>query len=419
MKEILICGGNRLSGTVQVHGAKNSVLPILAASILSGKESVLHNCPDLKDVTASIQILECLGCKVKREGRTVTVDSGTLVRSDVPDNLMREMRSSVIFLGAILARTGHAHMSFPGGCELGSRPIDLHLSALRALGATIEEKGGNLICHAGELKGCEINLAIPSVGATENTMLAACCAKGTTVITNAAREPEIADLQLFLQAMGARVYGAGSSTVIIEGGYPLHACSHTVMADRIVAATYLSAVASAGGDVMLQGVDYRQLSTVIATLSQAGCEISSEADRVRVCCDGLLHGVRPIRTAPYPGFPTDAQAPLMAALAKSRGTTVFVENIFESRYRHVAELMRMGADIRVEGRVAVVCGVETLRGAAVRATDLRGGAAMVVAGVGAEGKTRITGLEHIDRGYQDLEQTLRSLGADIKRIDVS
>ncbi len=419
MKEILICGGNRLSGTVQVHGAKNSVLPILAASILSGKESVLHNCPDLKDVTASIQILECLGCKVKREGKTVVVDSSTLIRSDVPDHLMREMRSSVIFLGAILARTGYAHMSFPGGCELGSRPIDLHLSALRALGATIDEKGGNLICHAGKLQGCEINLSIPSVGATENTMLAACCAQGTTVITNAAREPEIVDLQTFLRGMGAHVYGAGSSTVIIEGGHPLNACSHTIMADRIVAATYLSAVAAAGGAVTLQGVDYRQLSTVTATLSQAGCEIDSGTDQVRIRCDGMLRGVRPVRTAPYPGFPTDAQAPLMAALAKSRGTTVFVENIFESRYRHVAELMRMGADIRVEGRVAVVCGVEALRGAAVRATDLRGGAAMVVAGLGAEGETRITGLEHIDRGYQDLEETLRSLGADIKRIDVS
>ncbi len=419
MKEILICGGNRLSGTVQVHGAKNSVLPILAASILSGQESVLHNCPDLKDVTASIQILEYLGCKVKREGDTVTVDSSTLVRSDVPDHLMREMRSSVIFLGAILARTGQAHMSFPGGCELGSRPIDLHLSALRALGATIDEKGGNLICHAGKLQGCEINLAIPSVGATENTMLAACCAEGTTVITNAAREPEIVDLQTFLQAMGAHVYGAGSSTVIIEGGYPLGSCSHHIMADRIVAATYLAAVAAAGGNVELQGMDYRQLSTVTATLSQAGCDISSEANRIYIRCDGILEGVRPIRTAPYPGFPTDAQAPLMAALAKSRGTTVFVETIFESRYRHVAELMRMGADIRVEGRVAVVCGVEKLRGAAVRATDLRGGAALVVAGLGAEGETRITGLEHIDRGYQNLEQTLRSLGADIKRIDVS
>ena len=417
MKKVLIRGGNRLSGTVEVHGAKNSVLPILAACIMSGKESVLHNCPDLKDVTASIQILEYLGCSVKREGKTVIVDSSTMNRCEVPDELMREMRSSVIFLGAILARAGEAKMSFPGGCELGSRPIDLHLSALRALGANIEVRGGSLLCQVKKLRGCEINLSLPSVGATENTMLAACFAEGTTVITNAAREPEIVDLQAFLQAMGAKVSGAGSSTVIIEGGYPLHGCSHRVMADRIVAATYLSAVAAAGGTVEVRGVDYRQLSTVTAFLSQAGCDINSEQERVAISCDGPLKGVRPIRTAPYPGFPTDAQAPLMAALAKSRGTTVFVENIFENRYRHVAELVRMGADIRVEGRVAVVCGVESLHGAPVRSTDLRGGAALVVAALGAEGESYVTGLEHIDRGYQDLEATLRSLGADVWRIN--
>ena len=417
MKEIRVVGGKRLSGAVSVHGAKNSVLPILAASILSGGESVLHNCPDLKDVTASIEILEYLGCRVKRDGDTVTVDSSTLTRCDVPDHLMREMRSSVIFLGAILARTGQAHMSFPGGCELGSRPIDLHLSALRALGGSIEETGGNLVCHAGSLRGCELTLAIPSVGATENAMLAACYAKGITVIANAAREPEIVDLQTFLRAMGARVWGAGSSTIMIEGGHPLHGCSHTIMADRIVAATYLTAVAAAGGEVQLEGVDYRQLSTVTATLSQAGCEIRSAENWVSISCKERLQGVRPIRTAPYPGFPTDAQAPMMAALATSKGATVFVENIFESRYRHVAELMRMGADIRVEGRVAVVSGVERLHGASVQATDLRGGAALVVAGLGAEGETRITGLSHIDRGYQNLEEVLRSLGAEIQRID--
>lgn len=417
MSAFLVSGGNRLSGTVQVHGAKNSVLPILAATIMSGRESVIHNCPDLKDVTASIQILEYLGCKVTREKETVTIDSAPMDRFDIPDDLMREMRSSVIFLGAILARAGQAVMSFPGGCELGSRPIDLHLSSLRALGAEIDERGGGLYCAAPHMAGCEINLSIPSVGATENTMLAACCCTGTTVITNAAREPEIVDLQNFLLAMGAKVRGAGSSTIYIEGGHPLHGCTYRIMADRIVAATYLAAVAAAGGEVEVEGVDYRQLSTVTATLIQAGCDIRSDPKRVLISCNQPLVGVRPIRTAPYPGFPTDAQAPLMAALAKSRGTTVFVENIFENRYRHVAELMRMGADIRVEGRVAVVCGVETLRGAAVRATDLRGGAALVVAALGAEGDSRITGLGHVDRGYQDLDQTLASLGAKIQRTE--
>lgn len=417
MSAFLVSGGNRLSGAVHVHGAKNSVLPILAATIMSGKVSVLHNCPDLKDVTASIQILEYLGCKVQREGGTVTVDSNPMSRCDIPDELMREMRSSVIFLGAILARTGRAVMSFPGGCELGSRPIDLHLSSLRALGAEIDEKSGCLYCAAPKLRGCEVNLSIPSVGATENTMLAACGSEGVTVITNAAREPEIADLQNFLIAMGARIQGAGSSTIIIEGGYPFHELSYRVMADRIVAATYLTAVAAAGGEVEIEDVDYRQLSTVTATLIEAGCYIRSDPKRVFISCTKPLFGVRPIRTAPYPGFPTDAQAPLMAALAKSQGTTVFVENIFENRYRHVAELMRMGADIRVEGRVAVVCGVNTLRGASVRATDLRGGAALVVAALGAEGDSRITGLGHIDRGYQDLDETLRSLGAAIWRTE--
>ncbi|MDD4716207.1 MAG: UDP-N-acetylglucosamine 1-carboxyvinyltransferase [Oscillospiraceae bacterium] len=417
MSAFLVSGGNRLSGAVHVHGAKNSVLPILAATIMSGKVSVLHNCPDLKDVTASIQILEYLGCKVQREGGTVTVDSNPMSRCDIPDELMREMRSSVIFLGAILARTGRAVMSFPGGCELGSRPIDLHLSSLRALGAEIDEKSGCLYCAAPKLRGCEVNLSIPSVGATENTMLAACGSEGVTVITNAAREPEIADLQNFLIAMGARIQGAGSSTIIIEGGYPFHELSYRVMADRIVAATYLTAVAAAGGEVEIEDVDYRQLSTVTATLIEAGCYIRSDPKRVFISCTKPLFGVRPIRTAPYPGFLTDAQAPLMAALAKSQGTTVFVENIFENRYRHVAELMRMGADIRVEGRVAVVCGVNTLRGASVRATDLRGGAALVVAALGAEGDSRITGLGHIDRGYQDLDETLRSLGAAIWRTE--
>ena len=417
MSAFLVSGVNRLSGAVHVHGAKNSVLPILAATIMSGKVSVLHNCPDLKDVTASIQILEYLGCKVQREGGTVTVDSNPMSRCDIPDELMREMRSSVIFLGAILARTGRAVMSFPGGCELGSRPIDLHLSSLRALGAEIDEKSGCLYCAAPKLRGCEVNLSIPSVGATENTMLAACGSEGVTVITNAAREPEIADLQNFLIAMGARIQGAGSSTIIIEGGYPFHELSYRVMADRIVAATYLTAVAAAGGEVEIEDVDYRQLSTVTATLIEAGCYIRSDPKRVFISCTKPLFGVRPIRTAPYPGFPTDAQAPLMAALAKSQGTTVFVENIFENRYRHVAELMRMGADIRVEGRVAVVCGVNTLRGASVRATDLRGGAALVVAALGAEGDSRITGLGHIDRGYQDLDETLRSLGAAIWRTE--
>lgn len=419
MSAFLVEGGRPLSGIARVHGAKNSVLPILAASLLAGGESVLHNCPDLSDVRASLAILEHLGCKTRREGDTVYVDASCPTGFDVPDQLMREMRSSVIFLGAILGRMGAASLSFPGGCELGPRPIDLHLAAIRALGAQIQERGGELRCTARRLTGGDITLSIPSVGATENAMLAAVLAQGTTTITNAAREPEISDLQDFLLTMGAKVRGAGSSVVTIEGGAPLHGGEHTIMGDRIVAATYLSAVAAAGGEAEVVGADYRHLSTVTAVLAEAGCEIHSEGRRITIKSAAPLRGVRPVRTAPYPGFPTDAQAPLMAALAKGAGTSVFVENIFESRYRHVDELMRMGADIRVEGKVAVVYGVPILHGAAVRSADLRGGAALVVAALGAEGESTITGLQHVDRGYEDIDQVLRGLGGRIRRLEDS
>lgn len=417
MSAYLVEGGNRLQGTARVHGAKNSVLPILAATILCPGESVVHNCPDLSDVRASIAILEHLGCRVERAGDTVTVDASALTGRDVPDALMREMRSSVIFLGAILARLGEAVMSFPGGCELGPRPIDLHLAAIRSLGAQVREQGGELHCSAaGGLAGCEITFSIPSVGATENAMLCACGAEGVTVICNAAREPEIVDLQAFLRALGADVRGAGTSVITVRGKKPLHGGEHTVMPDRIVAATLLTAVAAAGGEAELLGIDYRQLSTVTAVLTEAGCRIRSGSDSIHICREAPLRGVRPIRTAPYPGFPTDAQPPVMAALCRGTGTTVFVENMFESRYRHVDELSRMGADIRVEGKVAVVCGVERLHGAALQAADLRGGAALVVAALGAEGRSEITGLHHMDRGYYGLEDTLRGLGADIVRV---
>ena len=417
MSAYLVEGGNRLQGTARVHGAKNSVLPILAATILCPGESVVHNCPDLSDVRASIAILEHLGCRVERAGDTVTVDASALTGRDVPDALMREMRSSVIFLGAILARLGEAIMSFPGGCELGPRPIDLHLAAIRSLGAQVREQGGELHCSAaGGLAGCEITFSIPSVGAAENAMLCACGAEGVTVICNAAREPEIVDLQAFLRALGADVRGAGTSVITVRGKKPLRGGEHTVMPDRIVAATLLTAVAAAGGEAELLGTDYRQLSTVTAALTEAGCRIRSGSDSIHICREAPLRGVRPIRTAPYPGFPTDAQPPVMAALCRGTGTTVFVENMFESRYRHVDELSRMGADIRVEGKVAVVCGVERLHGAALQAADLRGGAALVVAALGAEGRSEITGLHHMDRGYYGLEDTLRGLGADIVRV---
>jgi len=416
MSAFLITGGRPLSGHLEVHGAKNSVLPILAATVLCPGVCTIHNCPPLSDVTASIAILRHLGCKVHQQGFSVTVDASSLLRDDVPDSLMREMRSSVIFLGAILGRTGHAGMSYPGGCELGPRPIDLHLSALRRLGARICDGQEGLVCTAPHLTGGDITLSIPSVGATENAMLAAVAADGTTTITNAAREPEIVDLQRFLRGMGAKVTGAGSSVITIEGGHPLHSCEHTVIGDRIVACTYLSAVAAAGGDVELHGIDYRHLSTISAVFSEAGCRLQSGKHSVRIQKDRPLTAVRPIRTAPYPGFPTDAQAPVMAGLCAARGTTVFVETMFSSRFRHVDELRRMGADIRTEGQIALLTGVKQLHGARILAHDLRGGAALMVAALGAEGSSTIAGLHHIDRGYYDPEGMLSSLGACIKRI---
>ena len=412
---LMIEGGRRLSGDLTVQGAKNSVLPILAACILSGDVCVLQRCPHLEDVDTSIDILRHLGCAVRWNGPDLEVDSSTLTRWDIPDRLMRRMRSSVVFLGAILARCGQAELSYPGGCAIGARPIDLHLSALRTLGACIREEGGSLDCTAPGLTGAEIVLSIPSVGATENAMLAACGAEGTTVIANAAREPEIVDLQTFLQKMGAHVQGAGSSTVVVEGGAPLHGCVHTVVADRIVAATYLAAAAGTGGDIRLEGVDYRHLSAVATMLRQAGCRLTCGETSIRLQAPRRLQSAGPIRTAPYPGFPTDAQAVLMASLLRSEGATVFVENIFDSRYRHVPEMVRMGADIRLEGRVAVVCGVDRLHGAAVRAKELRGGASLVLAGLQAEGETAVTGVEHIQRGYEDLTGELAQLGADIRQ----
>ena len=410
-------GGRPLGGRLAVQGAKNSVLPILAAALLAPGRSVIHNCPDLSDVTATLDILSLLGCRVDREGDTVTVDASILSRGDIPERLMREMRSSVIFLGALLARLGTAELFYPGGCELGPRPIDLHLSALRTLGAEIREEQGCLCCRGGRgLRGRELCLSMPSVGATENAMLAACGCPGTTTIVGAAREPEIVDLQNFLCSMGADVSGAGSVAIVVRGGRPLYPTEYTVMGDRIAAATYLCAAGAAGGAVEVTGVEPDHLSSVLFCLEQAGCTLHTGPSLIALESRRPLRGVSPVRTAPYPGFPTDAQAILMAALAGGEGATMFVENMFDSRYRHVDELRRMGAEIQVAGRVAMVTGVGRLHGASVRSTDLRGGAALVVAALGAEGRTRVYGLKHIRRGYDGLDRCLAQLGAHIREV---
>ncbi len=417
MSKLMVQGGKRLCGELTVHGAKNSALPLLAASLLGDSPSIIHNCPELSDVDSSIHILEWLGCRVKREGNTVIVDSSSIDRYDIPDNLMREMRSSVVFLGAIAAKCGRARISFPGGCELGPRPIDLHLTALRQMGLAIDEGHGELDCSAPEgLTGTEIALSFPSVGATENIMLAASTAKGTTIILNAAREPEISDLADFLNGCGARINGAGEGTIRIDGVSRLTGTEHTVIPDRICAATYMAAAAVTQGNICLRGIIPAHLGPVLSLFSEAGCDLSVSGRDLRITAPKRLHSLKTVRTMPYPGFPTDAQAPVMSMTALAEGTSVFVENIFESRYKHVGELLRLGAHIKVEGKVAVVEGVSRLSGAPVEATDLRGGAAMVVAGLAADGVTEITGLHHLDRGYEHIEETLRAVGAQLERI---
>ncbi len=409
-----IYGGNRLTGSTRVQGAKNAVLPIMAASVLSGGETVLHNVPDLRDVTTTLRILQHLGCTAVRDGDTVRIDSRGMRCDFIPHALMRELRSSVIFLGAILARFGTARLSMPGGCELGPRPVNLHLDALRALGTEVTERGGDIICQAHALQGRRILLPFPSVGATENAMLAACAAAGETVICNAAREPEIADLQCYLRKLGADISGAGTSTVTISGFRPRPFVEHTIMPDRIVAATILCAAAACGGEVELQDVDPAHFSTVLASLSEAGCAIITTASAVRLTSDGQLTAPRPVVTQPYPGFPTDAQPPLMAACLRAKGTTVFTENIFTNRYRHAEEFRRLGAAVSIEGRVAYVTGVERLTGAPLTASDLRGGAAMLVAGLCAEGATELFDDGYIDRGYDRFDACLSALGADVR-----
>ena len=408
-----IRGGNRLRGACFVQGSKNASLPIIAASIICPLKSELMNVPQLRDVDAALRILRHLGCLAEQRGGDVYIDSTRLSGSSIPHSLMVEMRSSVIFMGALLARCGEARLSLPGGCQLGKRPIDLHLAALRQMGAESEEDAGEICCRAEKLRGTEIILPFPSVGATENIMLAACAARGETIIRNAAREPEIGALQDYLRSMGAEVSGAGSGSVSISGIRPNREAAARIIPDRIVASTLACACAAAGGDVELRGVDPGQFSTVLHFLNRAGCDIISGSRSVRVRSSGRLSAVGELSTAPYPGFPTDAQPVLMAALLRAEGRTAITENIFENRYRQVPELRRMGADVTVSGKLAEIWGVDRLHGAPLTATDLRGGAAMVVAGLAAEGETVICDDGHITRGYERLDMRLRALGADI------
>lgn len=403
----------RLEGEYPVQGSKNASLPILAASIVCPAVTELEGVPYLDDVDAALRILRHLGCETRQDGHSVYIDSRTVSLSHIPNDLMAEMRSSVIFMGALLARCGEAKLSPPGGCQLGKRPIDLHLYALRRLGAEIEEENGEISCRAVELRGAEIVLPFPSVGATENAVLAACAAAGKTVIQGAAREPEIVALQDYLRAAGVDISGAGSDRIVISRGRPRTHIHMNIVSDRIVASTVACAAAAVGGDVTLKNIDPSQISTVMHFLNEAGCDIIKKSGEVRIISDGRLRAVGPVSTAPYPGFPTDAQPVLMAALLKADGVTRIYENIFENRFRQVEELCRLGADIRTDGMTAEIHGVPELHGAQLKATDLRGGAAMLIAALSAEGESAVLDSGHITRGYENFDSCLRTLGANI------
>jgi len=416
MAKLIVNGGNKLEGEIEAQGAKNSVLPIMAATILNGGKNVIYNCPELRDVRITVEVLKSLGCDVKRIGKVLVVDSQNACGYTIPDDLMRQMRSSIIFLGAILTRCKKAVVSLPGGCEIGNRPIDIHIKALKMLGVEITESHGYMECSAEKIHGENIHLDFPSVGATENIMLTACMAEGTTVITNAAREPEISDLESFLNRMGAKISGAGSDVIVIEGVKKLYGVEHTIIPDRIAGATYLLAGAITGGNIILRNTNSQHMGAIISALKEMGCRIYSEKNRVILTSTSKrLKSAGKLLTMPYPGFPTDIQSPFMAVSTVASGTGIFVENIFENRYQHVEELVRMGADIRVDGRVAVVCGVPRLSGTKVVAKELRGGAALVLAGLSAEGTTEIDNIKYIDRGYEEIERYLSVCGANIRR----
>lgn len=416
MEKFIVTGKRKLAGRIHIQGSKNSALPILSACVLTGKPTVIHNCPMLSDVDAAIKILKELGCTVKRENDSVFVDAGAANVYSIPDDLMREMRSSIIFFGVLIGRFGKAEFSAPGGCEIGLRPIDLHIKAMESLGVTVSNESGRVKCDCPNgLHADTIVFPFPSVGATENAILAASLAKGTTTLVNCAREPEISDLADFLNACGARIRGAGEGTVVIDGVKALGGAEYSVIPDRIVAATYMAAAAATGGKIVLESVIPAHLRPVIPVFLESGCNINVKGHELEITAPPALSRVHGVITMPYPGFPTDAQAPIMAMTAVADGTSVFTENIFESRFKHVAELTRFGADIKVEGRMAVVEGVPELYGASVTASDLRGGASLIVAALTAEGTSEITGIHHIDRGYERAEDALSILGADIIR----
>lgn len=420
MEKLIVKGGNRLVGAVKTSGAKNAVLPIIAASILGTTPSHLDEVPMLEDVHTISEVLKCLGLAVKcsPEKNVLDIDSTEITSYEAPYELVRTMRASFLVMGPLLARIGKARISMPGGCAIGARPIDIHLKGFEALGVKIEQGHGYIEASAPEgLKGTSIYFDFPSVGATENIMMAASLAEGTTILENAAEEPEIVDLANYLNKMGAKIRGAGTDTIRIEGVEKLHGADYTIIPDRIEAGTYMIAAAMTGGDVVVENVLPEHQKPLIAKLREAGAVVEEDIDKVRVIGKNPLKAVS-IKTLPYPGFPTDMQAQMMAMMVIAEGRSKVTETVFENRFMHVVELNRMGAQISTEGRSAVIDGPCKLTGCDVRATDLRAGAAMILAGLVAEGTTRIGDLHHIDRGYENIVAKLKNLGADIERVDV-
>ena len=420
MEKLIVKGGNRLVGAVKTSGAKNAVLPIIAASILGTTPSHLDEVPMLEDVHTISEVLKCLGLAVEcsPEKNVLDIDSTEITSYEAPYELVRTMRASFLVMGPLLARIGKARISMPGGCAIGARPIDIHLKGFEALGVKIEQGHGYIEASAPEgLKGTSIYFDFPSVGATENIMMAASLAEGTTILENAAEEPEIVDLANYLNKMGAKIRGAGTDTIRIEGVEKLHGADYTIIPDRIEAGTYMIAAAMTGGDIVVENVLPEHPKPLIAKLREAGAVVEEDIDKVRVIGKNPLKAVS-IKTLPYPGFPTDMQAQMMAMMVIAEGRSKVTETVFENRFMHVVELNRMGAQISTEGRSAVIDGPCKLTGCDVRATDLRAGAAMILAGLVAEGTTRIGDLHHIDRGYENIVAKLKNLGADIERVDV-
>ncbi|AZU64540.1 UDP-N-acetylglucosamine 1-carboxyvinyltransferase [Neobacillus mesonae] len=417
MEKIIVRGGQRLYGTVKVEGAKNAVLPVIAATLLaSDGKSVIRDVPTLSDVYTINEVLRNLNAEVSFNNNTIVVDASRVLKEEAPFEYVRKMRASVLVMGSLLARNGRARVALPGGCAIGSRPIDQHLKGFEAMGAKVKVGNGFIEAEVdGRLRGAKIYLDFPSVGATENIMMAATLAKGTTIIENVAKEPEIVDLANFLNKMGARVKGAGTGTLRIEGVDVLFGADHNIIPDRIEAGTFMVAAAITGGNVLVQGAVPEHLSSLIAKMEEMGVTIIEETDGVRVIGPDQLKSVD-IKTMPHPGFPTDMQSQMMALLLRAEGTSMITETVFENRFMHVEEFRRMNADIKIEGRSVILNGPSNLQGAEVSATDLRAAAALILTGLVADGVTRVTELKHLDRGYVNFHEKLAALGADIERV---